>query len=178
MIAGPDSSSFVEHLRLIYFTLVAASLITIIATTSETPSSAARAYEQTNLLLRVKDRWQHGEWLRAVISQKRDMMNQINAIPTRGVFELSSSSQNRAAQSEATRIAPYTPYSFAVDLTNSWSLANAPLGASAVTTTASIRADMLTIDDRYSEKGRRRAAFETLDDASKIWDRLRLCGRF
>jgi len=37
----PDTSSFVEHMRLVYFTLVAASVIIMIAITSRETSSAA-----------------------------------------------------------------------------------------------------------------------------------------
>jgi len=59
---GPDCSRFVTHLRLVYFTLIAACLITIIAISSEAPTPAGRAYEQTNFLLRLNDRWHEGEW--------------------------------------------------------------------------------------------------------------------
>jgi hypothetical protein len=104
-IAGADCSSFVEHLRLVYFTLIAASLITIIAITSEAPSSAARAYEQTNLLLRVRDRWHSGEWLRA---QSHATTGHKSGLPTRAVFELVVPAN----------ISPPSVF-FVVDLTNS-----------------------------------------------------------
>jgi hypothetical protein len=59
----PDNSSFVEHLRLVHFTLIAACLILCIAVTSQTRSSATRAYEQTIQLQRIQNIWAGGAWL-------------------------------------------------------------------------------------------------------------------
>src|SRR6266436_2078576 len=70
-----DNSSFVEHLRLVHFTLIAACLIISIAITSQPPSSAARAYEQTNQLLRIRDIWQSGEWLRNFVAQQQAIIS-------------------------------------------------------------------------------------------------------
>ena len=66
-----DNSGFVDHLRLVHFTLLAACLIMWIAVSYQPPSSAARAYEQTNQLLHLKDTWDGGRWLRNFLSEQR-----------------------------------------------------------------------------------------------------------
>jgi hypothetical protein len=67
----PDNSSFVEHLRLVHFTLIAACLILSIAVTSQQPSLATRAYEQAIQLRRIQDVWQNGKWLREFMDQQQ-----------------------------------------------------------------------------------------------------------
>jgi len=66
-----DSSNFVEHLRLVHVTLIIACVVMLAAMTSQTPSSSSRAYEQTNQLIRLRDRWDNGNWLKNFITQKR-----------------------------------------------------------------------------------------------------------
>jgi hypothetical protein len=58
-----DTSGFVDHLRLVHFTVCLTCFVAIIAIASQSVSSASRAYDQTNLLLRLADKWQNGEWL-------------------------------------------------------------------------------------------------------------------
>src|SRR5713226_671733 len=72
-----DTSSFVEHLRLVHFTLVATCLVALVAITSQTPSSAARAYDQVNQLIILSDRWRNGDWLLEEIRKNRPPLNQI-----------------------------------------------------------------------------------------------------
>jgi hypothetical protein len=58
-----DTSGFVDHLRLVHFTVCLTCFVAIIAIASQSVSSASRAYDQTNLLLRLADKWRNGEWL-------------------------------------------------------------------------------------------------------------------
>jgi hypothetical protein len=58
-----DTSGFVEHLRLVHLTLCLTCFIAIIAIASQTVSSASRAYDQTNFLLKLRDGWRNGRWL-------------------------------------------------------------------------------------------------------------------
>ena len=67
----PDNSSFVEHLRLVHFTLIAACLILCIAVTSQRPSSATRAYEQATQLRRIQTIWHQGDWLVDFVAQRQ-----------------------------------------------------------------------------------------------------------
>src|ERR1700730_5605170 len=66
-----ENSGFVEHLRIVHFTLIAACLILCIAVTSQTRSSATRAYEQTIQLQRIQTLWHNGQWLDRVVSQQQ-----------------------------------------------------------------------------------------------------------
>jgi hypothetical protein len=66
-----DTSGFVEHLRLIHFTLCVTCLIGVIAIASQTVSSASRAYDQTNILLRLSDKWQQGRWFDEFFSRRK-----------------------------------------------------------------------------------------------------------
>src|SRR5580658_10155890 len=83
-----DTSRFVEHLRLVHFTLIATCLITMIAITSQERSSAARAYEQTNQLLQMNDRWHGGQWVRDLIQQERAGILQHNGGTNSGEVSL------------------------------------------------------------------------------------------
>jgi len=67
----PDTSSHVEHLRLVHVTLIAVCLITVITTTFQQSSSAGRAYEQVNILLKIAARWQSGVWLKNFVAVQR-----------------------------------------------------------------------------------------------------------
>jgi hypothetical protein len=58
-----DTSGFVDHLRLVHFTVCLTCFVAIIAIASQSVSAASRAYDQTNLLLRLADKWQNGKWL-------------------------------------------------------------------------------------------------------------------
>ena len=58
-----DTSGFVDHLRLVHFTVCLTCFVAIIAIASQSVSSASRAYDQTNVLLRLADKWRNGEWL-------------------------------------------------------------------------------------------------------------------
>jgi hypothetical protein len=60
----PDTSSFVEHLRLVHLTLVLTCVISIIALWSQEPSSAGRPYEQLIKLRMVEENWKAGSWIR------------------------------------------------------------------------------------------------------------------
>jgi hypothetical protein len=63
--ATTDTSGFVEHLRAIHLTICIVCVVGIIAISSQAPSAASRAYEQANLLLQLRDRWDGGKWLEA-----------------------------------------------------------------------------------------------------------------
>ena len=69
-----DSSSFVEHLRLVHFTLMATCLVAIAAITSRSQSSAERAYEETIQLIDVSQQWDRGRWLKKVIENKKETL--------------------------------------------------------------------------------------------------------
>jgi len=58
-----DHSGFVEHLRLVHFTLCLTCFIAIIAVATKSPSSAQRAYDQGNQLLKLQSKWEGGKWL-------------------------------------------------------------------------------------------------------------------
>jgi hypothetical protein len=74
----PNLSGFAEHLRLIHFTLIVACLIAIVAATSQSPSSASRAYDQTNQVLSIQERWKAGEWLEnALIEHQRTIVQKM-----------------------------------------------------------------------------------------------------
>jgi hypothetical protein len=170
----PGLSKFVDHLRVVHFTIMATCVITIVALSSEAPSTAGRAYDQTNLLLRVKDRWQNGEWLRTVVAQRRDVTNRTNALPFKAILK-------RELSPEIDNTTHEDPYFF-FDLTKSWNLANAPMEEKAagfrplypqgVIARASMDSELRTINDRYDERGLRGATFESLDDAYRIWNHL------
>jgi hypothetical protein len=65
-----NNSSFVEHLRLVHFTLCLTCFIAIIAVAAKSPSSAQRAYEQTNRLLSLQAEWDDGGWLKKIANQR------------------------------------------------------------------------------------------------------------
>lgn len=68
--AEAGNASFVEHLRLIHFTLMGACFVAMVAITSATPSSINLAHEETNQLLALKQHWQDGAWREQVIAEK------------------------------------------------------------------------------------------------------------
>jgi len=68
--ARANHSSFIEHLRLIHFTLCLTCLIAIIAVAAKSPSSAQRAYYQTNLLLKLQARWNGRKWLDSIADER------------------------------------------------------------------------------------------------------------
>ncbi|GEM_PF-5450298 len=68
--ARADHSSFIEHLRLVHFTLCLTCFIAIIAVTAKSSSSAQRAYDQSNLLLKLQTKWDGGKWLDNVASER------------------------------------------------------------------------------------------------------------
>jgi hypothetical protein len=63
------TSGFVDHLRLVHFTICVTCFIAIVAITSQTASSASRAYDQANLLLKLADKWRAGKWLNEFAAQ-------------------------------------------------------------------------------------------------------------
>ncbi len=69
--AQADHSSFVDHLRLIHFTLCLTCFIAIIAVSAKSPSSAQRAYDQSNLLLRLQTKWDGGKWLDEIVNKNK-----------------------------------------------------------------------------------------------------------
>lgn len=75
-----DTSTFVEHLRLVHFTLVLTCLVALIAASSQAPTSAARAYEEVNQLIILKDRWQGGRWLYDEINRNKSSIDQIELV--------------------------------------------------------------------------------------------------
>jgi hypothetical protein len=68
--ARADHSSFIEHLRLVHFTLCLTCFIAIIAVAARSPSSAQRAYDQSNLVLKLQTKWDDGKWLDNVASER------------------------------------------------------------------------------------------------------------
>jgi len=68
--ARANHSSFVEHLRLVHFTLCLTCFIAIIAVTAKSSSSAQRAYDQSNLLLKLQTKWDGGKWLDNLASER------------------------------------------------------------------------------------------------------------
>jgi len=77
-----DNSGFVEHLRIVHFTLIAACLILCIAVTSQTRSSSRRAYEQTIQLQRIQALWHNGQWLDDFVAQHQAMTADRMQLPT------------------------------------------------------------------------------------------------
>ena len=74
----PDLSNFAEHLRLVHLTLILACLIAVVAATSQSRSSAGRAYDQASQLLFIQKQWKAGEWLEnALIEQQRVTIQKI-----------------------------------------------------------------------------------------------------
>jgi hypothetical protein len=71
-----ENTNFVEHLRLIHFTLLAACLAALIAITSTAPSYLARSAEETRRLRMLSEKWQGGDWLQKVIVDKKSEMTQ------------------------------------------------------------------------------------------------------
>ena len=69
--ARADHSSFIEHLRLVHFTLCLTCFIAIVAVAAKSPSSAQRAYDQSNLLLKLQTKWDGGKWLDNLASERR-----------------------------------------------------------------------------------------------------------
>jgi hypothetical protein len=69
--ARADHSSFIEHLRVVHFTLCLTCFIAIIAVAAKSPSSAQRAYDQSNLLLKLQTKWDGGKWLDSLASERR-----------------------------------------------------------------------------------------------------------
>jgi hypothetical protein len=67
----PDTSNFVEHLRLVHLTLALTCLISIVAVFSQDESSPKRAFEQVGLLIKLRDKWNHGDWIRDKIEAPR-----------------------------------------------------------------------------------------------------------
>lgn len=65
-----DNASFVEHLRLIHFTLLAGCFVALVAITSAAPSAAGLAYEELKQLLNFKQVWHDGQWLTKVLEQR------------------------------------------------------------------------------------------------------------
>jgi hypothetical protein len=58
-----DLSNFIDHLRTVHFTLILTCLIGVVAISSKTESSASRAYDETNILLKLRDKWKDAKWL-------------------------------------------------------------------------------------------------------------------
>lgn len=164
-----DTSSFVEHLRFVHFALVAACMVFCIAVTSQTLSNAARAYEQTNQLLRLNDLWNHGEWLRNFISKQHEATTRAMSL-----------SEQRSRAVELIDPPPLFDLEFRFpqnhafvalgDPKYNWRLANAPLGMTSPQA-LSIDAFTSTIADEY-QPNRLGSSFGTLADVIRIWDRL------
>jgi hypothetical protein len=66
----PDTSNFVEHLRLVHVTLVLTCLVSVVAVLSQDESSAKRASQQLESLIRVQDAWDGGNWITRATSQR------------------------------------------------------------------------------------------------------------
>ena len=66
----PDTSNYIEHLRLVHLTLVLTCLISIVASISQEESSAKRAYNQIKVLRGLKDRWGDGKWIDGIKVQR------------------------------------------------------------------------------------------------------------
>jgi hypothetical protein len=72
---GSRDASFVEHLRLIHFTMLAVCLAALVAITSTAPSYLERSAEETNQLRALGRQWQAGEWLQKVIADKKSALS-------------------------------------------------------------------------------------------------------
>jgi hypothetical protein len=159
-----DTSSFVDHLRLVHFTLIAACLITIIAITSQESSSAGRAYDQTNELLRMNDVWHNGQWIENFVARERANVIQNNVGINQQEIALEivdpPKSGNRRGFLSSDRLV--------VNLRDSWRLAEVgPIG-----TAVSIGRDFHIADNDDNAKRDDPPNFSNLDGAIKIWDRL------
>jgi hypothetical protein len=156
-ILQPDTSDFVEHLRLVHFTWIAASMITLIAITSQETSSAARAYTQTNDLLKASSRWHFGLWATSLITQRRQTVFQSKNIVERQKVSLEVVTPTRTQEVE-----------FSADLKGSWRLAD--IGSQG--DGKSIGKDLRIPDNDDNAKRELSPNFNNLDGAMKIWDRL------
>jgi len=80
--SGTDNAKFVEHLRLIHFTLVITCLVAMVAITSTAPSPIGRAYEETAQLLELKQQWNDGSWLKEAMEVKKSSVFPATAVTT------------------------------------------------------------------------------------------------
>jgi hypothetical protein len=80
---GSRNANFVEHLRLIHFTMLAVCLAALVAITSTAPSYLERSAEETNQLLALGGQWQTGEWLQKVIADKKSALSPSPASATK-----------------------------------------------------------------------------------------------
>jgi len=162
--AQPDTSSFVEHLRLVHFTLIAACLISLIAITSQETSSAARAYEQTSDLVKANSRWHFGQWAAALIKQRRPAIFQ-----SKGVVGREQVTVDVVDPPKSGGVADLLSRErLAANLTTGWRLTD--IGSASMG--RSIAGDFRIADNDDNSKRERSPDFNNLDGATKIWDRL------
>lgn len=69
--ARPDHSGFIDHLRIVHLTLFLTCFVAIIAVAGKSSSSMQRAYEQSNLLLKLQTKWNGGRWLKDFVDNNQ-----------------------------------------------------------------------------------------------------------
>jgi hypothetical protein len=159
----PDTSRFVEHLRLVHFTLTVGCLITMIAITSQQQSSAARAFDQTNQLLQMNDLWHGGQWVRHQIQQAR-----LGVLQRNGGTALEDVALDLDPPPSPIPGVP-TFVGVTVQLSDSWALADLTPGPGLV----SIGPDFRIPDNDDNPKCECvPPRFDNLGGATKIWERL------
>jgi hypothetical protein len=161
-----DTSSFVEHLRLLHFTQLAACMITLIAITSQETSSASRAYDQTNALLKANGRWHSDLWARALVKQRRPGILQSHAVSDRE--EITIDVVNPPSVSENTNTAFFLSRRLVASTNYSWRFADIGPGSNG----NSIGSDFRSPDNDDNPKREPAPDFNILDGAIKIWNRL------
>lgn len=141
-----DNTGFVDHLRLTHLTLCVICLIGVVAIASQSASSASRAYDQTNFLLKLGDKWQDGKWLDIFAATKQmsnaSMRLEIDGALTKPILDLSPLSGNSFGR---------FPHRFA------W---------------LAIARDTSRGLEALRERAEREKKFDTIADAQKIWDLL------
>jgi hypothetical protein len=164
-----DNSKFVEHLRLIHFTLLASCLVGVIAITSTSPSFADRAYNQTNQLLAIAQYWQRGKWLEDLLAKEH---SKIEAIRT----NIPNILRYRSKESHSTNFSFLYPHPGAEvpHVASPIGVAsNEPLFATYRKSTH----DWLTLATKLGDDGRIATTdfsegFSTLGAGQKTWDAL------
>jgi hypothetical protein len=76
----PDTSNYVEHLRLAHLTLILTCVISIIAVWSREPSSAGRALVQLNALVQLRDNWKEGQWVRKFTGIEKSLFGEADGL--------------------------------------------------------------------------------------------------
>jgi hypothetical protein len=94
--AEARAASFVEHLRLVHLTLLAACLAAMIAVTSVGPSYLDRSAEEVKQLLDIKNQWQNGDWLRKAFADTKSQVLSVGGVAafTQPFLDYKSTSRN------------------------------------------------------------------------------------